>query len=115
MQKGLEIDYRLRLFGLPLRWKAEITAYDPPLYFADEARHSPYKYWRHHHTFRETPKGTVVADHVEYDLPFGPIGSAAHIIVSLQLRAIFAYRQKAILELLGEKATELQPPVIRKC
>ena len=114
MREGLEIEYRLRLFGIPLSWKTEITAYDPPKYFIDEAIQSPYQFWRHHHSFRETSEGTVVADRVEYDLPLGLIGRAAHGLVALQLRAIFAYRQRAILELLGEKATELQPPSIRR-
>ena len=114
MRKGLEIDYRLRLFGIPLRWKTEITSYEPPIYFVDEARHSPYKYWCHHHTFRETSAGAVIEDRVEYDLPLGPLGRAAHSLVSLQLHTIFAYRQRAILTLLGEQAIELRPPRIRR-
>lgn len=103
MRKGAEIDYTLRWLGIPIRWKTEITAYDPPVSFVDEARISPYSYWRHHHTFRKTSGGTVVADRVEYGLPLGPLGRMAHrLVVAKQLRRIFAYRQKAILRLLGE-------------
>lgn len=113
MRKGAEIDYQLRWMGLPLSWKTEITEYDAPRYFVDEARHSPYSFWRHRHTFRESAEGTVVSDRVEYDLPFGPLGKLAHkLAVSGQLRRIFEYRQKAILDLLGGYAVEIRPPRI---
>lgn len=112
MRQGAEIEYSFRWLGIPLQWKTEITAYDPPGYFVDEARRSPYSLWRHHHTFRETPRGTLVADRVEYELPFGALGRTAHAVVARQLIAIFNYRQKAILELLAVPATELEAPRI---
>ena len=115
MRTGAEIDYSLRLFGIPLKWKTEITSYKPPEYFVDEAMNSPYKFWRHHHTFRETPQGTQVGDRVEYDLPLGFVGRLAHGVVALQLRAIFTYRQKEIVKLLGGRLIEVQAPYIRRC
>lgn len=30
MEEGTLIDYRLRLFGMPLRWQARITDCEPP-------------------------------------------------------------------------------------
>ena len=30
MQVGMRIDYRLRIYGLPVRWQSEITAWPPP-------------------------------------------------------------------------------------
>jgi ligand-binding SRPBCC domain-containing protein len=114
MRRGVEIDYSFRTFGFPMKWKTEITEYEPPLFFVDEARRSPYSFWRHRHTFRETSEGTVVGDRVEYGLPFGPLGALAqHIAVGPQLRSIFEHRQRAITSLLGAPALRVDPPVIR--
>ncbi len=36
MQEGTLIDYRLRLFGVSLRWQARISHWQPPIEFVDE-------------------------------------------------------------------------------
>lgn len=114
MRKGAEIDYQLRPFGVPMKWRTLITEYDPPHGFVDEAVRGPYALWRHRHSFRETARGTLVADHVDYALPFGPLGAIAHkLAVSKQLREIFTFRQTAIAELLGGTITQVKPPEIR--
>lgn len=115
MRRGAEIQYLFRWLGLPMRWATEITEYDPPATFVDEARRSPYSFWRHRHTFRQTAEGTVVGDRVEYDLPLGVLGRMAHgIAVSAQLRKIFEYRQRAIAELLGGPPLRVATPAIRR-
>jgi cytosine/adenosine deaminase-related metal-dependent hydrolase len=35
MREGAEIDYRLRLRGVPIRWRSRITAWEPPRRFAN--------------------------------------------------------------------------------
>jgi ligand-binding SRPBCC domain-containing protein len=113
MKRGAEIDYEFRWIGVPLRWRTVITEYEPPVGFVDKALKSPYSLWHHRHTFRETPQGTLVGDRVDYSLPFGHLGRMAHAaIVNKQLRAIFDYRQKAIIEMLGGRVTELRAPTI---
>lgn len=113
MRKGAEIDYSFRWLGVPLTWKTLITEYDPPYRFVDEAVRSPYKLWRHLHTFEQTPTGTVVADRVEYALPLGPLGDVANALaVSRQLRQIFEYRQQVLGALLNEPVTGIQRPTI---
>jgi ligand-binding SRPBCC domain-containing protein len=103
MQEGTSIDYGLRLFGVPLSWRARITDWEPPAGFVDEQARGPYRFWRHAHRFYDGGEGTVVEDTVYYRLPFGPLGDLFHPLVRLQLRRIFRFRRSAVrLCLLGE-------------
>jgi ligand-binding SRPBCC domain-containing protein len=112
MRKGLEIDYELRWLGIPMRWRTSITEYEPPFFFVDEAVRSPYALWRHRHTFKPAAEGTVVADHVDYALPLGPVGGMVNALaVARQLKHIFAYRQQAIARLLGGGVSRVREPV----
>src|SRR5689334_6083195 len=71
MRAGAVIDSRQRLRGLPLRWRSEITIWDPPRRFADAQRRGPYQQWDHTHTFEDEDGGTMVHDRVLYRL-IGP-------------------------------------------
>lgn len=96
MRPGTMIEYRIALRGLPMRWRSEITEWNPPYSFVDEQRKGPYKKWVHRHTFAEEAGGTRVSDDVEYDV----IGGAfVHtLFVKRDLERIFKYR----LSVLGE-------------
>jgi len=65
MRPGTLIDYRLRFRGFPLRWRSEITSWDPPHRFADAQVKGPYRQWIHEHTFVEKDGGTLAGDRVE--------------------------------------------------
>ncbi|MEO8071308.1 MAG: SRPBCC family protein, partial [Acidobacteriota bacterium] len=47
MRPGTLIDYRISLRGLPVKWRSEITEWNPPYSFVDEQRRGPYKKWIH--------------------------------------------------------------------
>lgn len=96
MQQGTLIDYRLRLFGAPLRWQARIARWEPPRGFVDEQSRGPYRVWRHTHRFRDDGRTTVVEDDVLYELPFSPLGEIFHPVVRLQLERIFRFRRSAV-------------------
>jgi len=101
MREGALIDYRISVRGVPLRWQTRIESYEPMRSFVDVQLRGPYRLWRHTHTFEATPEGTDVRDHVEYALPFGPLGQLAHaLIVKRDLEQIFAYRRDVIAQLL---------------
>jgi ligand-binding SRPBCC domain-containing protein len=103
MRVGALIDYRLKLHGLPLRWRTEITAWVPGVEFEDTQLRGPYTQWIHRHRFFDEPGGgTRIEDEVRYVLPFGPLGRLAHPIVRMQLRRIFAHRESAVRARFGE-------------
>lgn len=95
---GTKIEYRIRPFGVPQRWVARIVSHMPPLRFVDVQEEGPYASWRHLHEFDELDGGrTLMRDRVEYALPFGLLGRAAHaLLVGRQLREIFGYRAEVI-------------------
>ncbi len=99
MNVGRLIDYRLKLHGIPIRWRTEITQWEPPFRFEDSQLRGPYRLWQHEHVFEERDGGTLMTDRVRYDL-FG--GKLVHsIFVRPDLQRIFAYRQQEIPRLLG--------------
>jgi ligand-binding SRPBCC domain-containing protein len=102
MQEGTLIEYRLRLFAVPLSWRARIMEWMPPSRFVDEQVRGPYRLWRHAHQFCDAEEGTVIEDTVQYRLPFGPLGDLFHPLVRLQLRRIFRFRQGAVRRCLLE-------------
>jgi ligand-binding SRPBCC domain-containing protein len=104
MHAGTLIEYRLRLFGVPIYWKTRIAVWNPDTQFVDEQLKGPYAQWIHTHSFRDVEGGTEVADTVRYRLPLFPFGEAALPLVRMQLNRIFAYRTQRIDELLGSSA-----------
>jgi ligand-binding SRPBCC domain-containing protein len=100
MREGAIIDYRLRVSGIPVRWRTRIELWDPPFRFVDLQVKGPYALWRHTHTFEETAQGTTMRDRVEYALPFGPLGALVQrLIVARQLDDIFSFRGRVVREL----------------
>lgn len=95
MRPGALIDYRLRLHGIPLRWRTEIVVWEPPERFVDLMVRGPYRHWRHTHTFEEAPGGTRMADDVEYRVPGGFL--ADRLFVRRDVRRIFAFRRERLL------------------
>jgi ligand-binding SRPBCC domain-containing protein len=91
----------------PIRasWQALIEDFRWLEGFCDVQLSGPFKYWRHCHTVQSHRSGTLLNDHVEYELPLGPLGSLADkLFVHRQLAATFRYRQRRTLELLAIEA-----------
>ena len=99
MRLGRLIDYRMRLHGMPIRWRTEITEWEPPFRFEDSQVRGPYSMWIHSHTFEESGGGTLVRDVVRYSVPGGPLIHS--LLVKRDLRRIFEYRCAQLPSLLG--------------
>jgi ligand-binding SRPBCC domain-containing protein len=100
LREGSLIDYRLRLHGLPVRWRTRIDVWDPPRSFVDSQLKGPYRSWHHSHEFEPLDGGTVIRDVVRYELPFGALGDlVAGDLVEKDIALVFAYRRTRLLEL----------------
>lgn len=97
IQAGCLIDYRLKLHGIPIRWRTEISSWDPPTAFVDRQLKGPYWFWEHLHTFEEAEGGTLCRDEVRYRVPGGWL--IDRLFVQPDLRRIFEYRRQKMLEL----------------
>lgn len=103
---GTSIDYRLRLHGLPLRWRSRIDVWEPPRRFVDVQLRGPYRSWHHTHAFEEHRDGTLIRDRVVYELPLGPLGELARaLFVRGDLERIFEFRHAAVRGLLASGRT----------
>ncbi|UCE84717.1 MAG: SRPBCC family protein [Deltaproteobacteria bacterium] len=99
LRVGTRIDYRLRLAGVPLRWRTVITGWDPPRSFCDTQERGPYALWEHTHLFEVQGGGVLMTDIVRYALPLGPLGRATHALaVHSALARIFDHRYEVIRE-----------------
>jgi uncharacterized protein (TIGR01777 family) len=99
--EGTVIDYRLRLHGIPLRWRSVIEDWSPGRRFVDRQTRGPYARWVHTHEFESHDGGTLVRDRVCYALPLSPLSDlVAGSMVERDLDRIFAYRRRRLEDLL---------------
>jgi ligand-binding SRPBCC domain-containing protein len=97
MQPGALLDYRLKLHGVPVRWRTRIETWEPGVGFLDTQVKGPYSLWEHTHLFEQDGEGaTVIHDRIRYAIPLGPLGTIAHrLFVRRDLERIFDYRREA--------------------
>jgi ligand-binding SRPBCC domain-containing protein len=104
MRAGTLIDYTIRLWGIPMRWRTRIVVWEQGIRFVDEQLSGPYRSWVHTHRFTSVDGGTEIEDEVVYALPFGVLGRLAAPLVRVQLGRIFRYREEAVSRLLAAPA-----------
>lgn len=101
------LSFRLSpLLPFRTRWHAEIEEFVWNDHFCDRQVRGPFSYWRHCHRTRSVDRErldiTVLIDEVEYDLPFGPLGSLARsLFVERQIEAAFAFRRERLAQALA--------------
>lgn len=94
MGEGILIDYRLRIRGIPVRWRTRIKIWEPPHRFVDEQLQGPYRQWIHEHTFEAREGGTLTRDVVHYAVP---LDSLIHRwLVHPDIEKIFQFRREML-------------------
>lgn len=116
MHEGTLIDYTIRLWGVPMRWRTLISAWEPPHRFVDSQVRGPYAMWIHEHRCVPVAEGTRIDDHVRFQLPFAPLSHLALPLVRPTLRRIFTHRQRTVASLLapGHSGVRIAPVVISR-
>lgn len=104
MHRGAEIEYRLKIHGVPVGWCSRITTWDPPYRFVDEQVRGPYRMWIHEHRFVEESDGTLCEDNVRYVPPGGALINT--LFVKRDIQKIFAYRSDRLEKIFGEGLEE---------
>lgn len=98
MRAGVEIEYRIHIYGVPIRWVSAIEVWEPGVRFVDRQVAGPYVWWRHEHRFEPAGDATRVVDEVEY------VPRAAWMtgrLVRRDVERIFDYREAALRRMLG--------------
>ena len=112
---GTRLTLSFRPFPLsPVRvhWELEITEFSWEGHFCDRQISGPFEFWRHCHRLRGVDRGgidmTLIVDHVEYEMPFGPIGKFAHsVFLRRQIEATFVFRQREIAKIFSQLKPEV--------
>lgn len=97
---GALIDYRLKVHGIPLRWRTRIDVWEPPYRFVDEQLRGPYRLWHHEHVFEEADGGTMCRDHVRYAMIGGALIN--RLFVRRDVESIFAFRQQRLQQMFSQ-------------
>ena len=106
MKPGTLIDYKLKVRGVPIKWRTEITGWDPPHKFTDRQLKGPYRQWVHTHMFTEENGGTRCDDTVEYAPLGGPLAPLINkLFVENDVKKIFAHRAEVLAEMFGDEAS----------
>ena len=92
---GSEVVLKTSLFGVPVRWVAQHTVYEPPRLFADTQLSGPFAKWNHEHHFEAVGEHSSLTDHIDFEVPLGVVGSMLGSKTALgKIESMFAYRHR---------------------
>lgn len=88
------------------RWVAEHRDIRPGESFRDVCVSGPFPHWDHVHSMHPgSAGGTRLEDHIEFRMPFGPLGALGEGILRGKLDRMFAYRHRVTREDLLARAS----------
>lgn len=102
--QGTEIEYDLRIHGIPVKWLSRISIWKPNSEFQDIQIRGPYAKWQHTHLFEDLAGGTLITDKVVYNLPLASFGgNLAQLLIVADIKKIFDYRKTVIAKFFANK------------
>jgi len=104
IHRGTIIDVRATRMYMPMIWKVWIEKLEAPSIIVDEAVHSPFAYWSHTHHFKDSKKGTIMIDSIDFKMPLGFVGALFAGFVKKDLDKMFTFRHQETKKLLESAA-----------
>ncbi|MCX6117260.1 MAG: TIGR01777 family oxidoreductase [Proteobacteria bacterium] len=101
IQEGTLIDYKLKIRGVPAKWRTRIIDWKPGKSFVDTQLKGPYNLWHHTHEFKDLGGGTLMTDRVLYKTPLWPLSIAVLPLIRHDVGAIFNYRRRIVAKMFG--------------
>jgi ligand-binding SRPBCC domain-containing protein len=103
-KEGFVVKMKVKEGLLSFIWHVEFTKVESPHVIVDEARKSPFAFWKHEHRFTEYGEGrSLLHDRVSYTIPFGFFGKLFRFLVHYKLEKMFAFRHAKTKVLLEER------------
>ena len=94
---GIRDGARVVLQMGPVKWVAVHQGYEFGRRFQDKQVSGPMRYWLHTHSFADDEGGSVLTDHVEFELYLSPLSEVVMPLVRRKLRNTFEYRHAVTL------------------
>lgn len=112
IEDGALATLRMGIGPLSLRWVAEHRDSVPGVQFRDVQLEGPFARWEHTHHFEPAPEGSVLRDHIDFELPLGGLGAlVGEAPVRRMLERMFTYRHRVTRGDLLRHATLAGPPM----
>jgi len=112
IRNGGRVVLLVGVFPFRMKWVALHRDFEAGVQFRDEQVQGPFRRWVHTHTvIPDGPDVCWLVDHVEYELPFGPLARlAAGWLVRRKLESMFAWRHQTTLAGVAALGSQ-QPPL----
>ncbi len=102
--EGKIVQIKTTKFFIPTYWEVKIEKLQKPDILVDVAIKSPFKYWKHQHIFTKKNDKCELKDMIEYELPFGFLGSFIKTFIDMDIKNMFDFRHIQTKKLLEKKS-----------
>lgn len=97
INKGVEVTFKMKIFGISIKWEARHIDYKENAMFRDYQVKGPFADWEHSPLFHaKSTDLTVMEDQVRYRFPFGIFSLPFYGYAQRQLERIFFYRHQVL-------------------
>lgn len=94
---GESVTWRATHFRVPFKITSRITQFERPMLFVDEQESGPFRRFRHEHRFEQSPSGTTMIDHLQFDAPLGFVGRFVdRLLLDRYMRRLIEDRAQAL-------------------